>query len=137
MYLLINYNSCQGNCMSVNNFGPIAIYDPYKSDDTLCKNNTGVKKSQPSKVELYLIVNALNRWVTTRSDIRIWPRLSVLNINTILDMLYVASSCFESLAGVINLLSAIISCYKFMKLRRLIKEHNTHKYLSFCLLFCQ
>ena len=35
--------------MSVNNFGPIAMYDPYKSDDTLCKNTIGVKSRSQVK----------------------------------------------------------------------------------------
>ena len=43
---------------SCNDSGPIAMHEPYKSNDILCKNTFGVKKVQPSKVELYLEVNA-------------------------------------------------------------------------------
>ena len=34
------------------------MHEPYKSDDISCKNTFGVKKVQPSKVELYLEVSA-------------------------------------------------------------------------------
>ena len=30
--------------MRINNSGPIAIHEPYKSDDILCNNTFGVKK---------------------------------------------------------------------------------------------
>ena len=34
------------------------MHKPYKSDDISCKNTFSVKKAQPSKVELYLEMNA-------------------------------------------------------------------------------
>ena len=57
MYLLIKF--CWGSC---NDSGPIAMHEPYKSNDILCKNTFGIKKVQPSKVELYLEVNAWTDW---------------------------------------------------------------------------
>ena len=75
-----------------------------------CKNTFGVKKPWPSKVESYLEVNTyISRLTTTKFDIRIWPRLSILNTST---TLVVASYCLRSYIGPANLLSAI-SCYKF------------------------
>ena len=60
MYILINF--CWGSCMWVNSSGPIAMHEPYKSDDILCKNTCDLKKVQPSKVESYLEVNAWTDW---------------------------------------------------------------------------
>ena len=40
--------------MWVNNSGLIAMHEPYKSNNILCKNTFGVKKVWPSKVESYL-----------------------------------------------------------------------------------
>ena len=42
MYLLINFY--QGSSVWVNNTGPIAMYESYKSDDISCKNIFGVYK---------------------------------------------------------------------------------------------
>ena len=42
MYLLINFY--QGSSMWVNNAGPIAMYESYKSDDISCKNTFSVYK---------------------------------------------------------------------------------------------
>ena len=60
MYLLINF--CQGSYMWVNNSGSMAMHEPYKIDDILCKNTFGAKKVQPSKVESYLEVDAWTDW---------------------------------------------------------------------------
>ena len=54
----------------------------------------------------------MRRLVTTRSDIRMRPRLSILSTSTTLNTLAIASYCLQSLIGPANLLSAI-SCYKF------------------------
>ena len=62
MYFLTNCNFCQGNYIWVNHSGPIAMHEPYKSDDILCKNTFGVNKVQPSKVDSYLEVNAWTDW---------------------------------------------------------------------------
>ena len=56
----------------------------------------------------------MNRFATTRSDILIQPRLSILNYTRYI----IASYCFQSLIGLANLLSAI-SCYKFYILKYL------------------
>ena len=42
----------------------------------------------------------MSRLVTTRSDIRMWPRLSLLNANT---GHIIASYCLQSLIGLANL----------------------------------
>ena len=46
------------------------------------QNTFSVKKMRPStcKVESYLEVNAFKRSVTTSSDIRVRPRITVVNI---------------------------------------------------------
>ena len=44
--------------MSVNNSGPIAMHEPYKSIDISCKTALVYKKVRTSKVESYLEVNA-------------------------------------------------------------------------------
>ena len=54
----------------------------------------------------------MSRLATTRSDIGMRPRLSILNTSTTLNTLAIASYCLQSLIGPVNLLSAI-SCYKF------------------------
>ena len=54
----------------------------------------------------------MSRLVTTRSDIRMRPRLSILNTNTTLNTLLLRIYCLQSLIGPASLLSAI-SCYKF------------------------
>ena len=48
--------------MLVNNSGPIAMHEPYKSDDISCKNTFSIKKMWPSKLESYLEMNALADW---------------------------------------------------------------------------
>ena len=48
--------------MWVNNSGPVAMDEPYKTNDISCKNTFGVKKVQSSKVESYLVVNAWTDW---------------------------------------------------------------------------
>ena len=60
MYLLINFY--RSSYMWVNNSGPIAENEPYKSDDIACKNTISVKKVWLSKVESYLEVNARIDW---------------------------------------------------------------------------
>ena len=53
-----------------------------------CKNTFNVKKVQPSKVESYLEVNTyISRLVTTRFDIRMQPRLNILNTSITLNTL--------------------------------------------------
>ena len=50
------------------------------------KNTFGVKEAQPSKVESCIPGSEyMSRLVITRSDIRIWPRLSMRNTNTTLN----------------------------------------------------
>ena len=39
------------------NSGPIAMHEPYKSNDISYKNTFGIKKVQPNIVESYLEVN--------------------------------------------------------------------------------
>ena len=48
--------------MWISNYGPIAMHEPYKSDDISCRITFWVKKAQPSKVESYLKVNAWTDW---------------------------------------------------------------------------
>ena len=51
------------------------MHEPYKSDDSSCKNAFGVEKVlRPSKVERS---ECMNRLVTTRSYITILPRLTL------------------------------------------------------------
>ena len=57
MYLLITRV-----VIGVNNFGPMAMHEPYKSDDILCKNTFSVKKVWQSKVEPCLEVKAWTYW---------------------------------------------------------------------------
>ena len=74
-----------------------------------CKNTFVVKKVLPSKVRRIIPGSEyMNRMVTTISDIRMRPRLSILNTA----LRIIASYCLQSLIGPANLLSAI-SCYKF------------------------
>ena len=54
-HLLINF--CQGSYI-INKSGPIAMHEPYKSNDISCNNTFSVKKVQPSEVESYEEVNA-------------------------------------------------------------------------------
>ena len=54
----------------------------------------------------------MSKLMTTRSDIGMRPRLSILNTSTTLKTLAIASYCLQSLIGPANLLSAI-SCYEF------------------------
>ena len=44
------------------NSGPIAMYEPRKSNDISCKNTFGVKIVSSSKVESYLEVNTWTDW---------------------------------------------------------------------------
>ena len=60
--VLLVEESALTDCLSANNSVPIAIHEPYKSDDISRKNTFNVKKVQPSKVELHLEVNALTDW---------------------------------------------------------------------------
>ena len=54
----------------------------------LSKNTFGIKKARPSKVESYLEMNRyMSRLATTRSDIRMQPRPSILNTSTTLNTL--------------------------------------------------
>ena len=59
---LTDVNFYSGSYTWVNNSGSIAMHEPYKSDDILCKNTVNVKKVQPSKIESYLEVNAWTDW---------------------------------------------------------------------------
>ena len=68
---------------------------------------------QPSKIELYLEVNARSDW-QQQDLISEYNHKDLHNehINTTYTRHIVASYCFQSLIGLANLLSAI-SCYKF------------------------
>ena len=50
--------------------GPIAMHEPYRSDDISCKNTFSVKKLKVESPGS----ECMNRLVTTTSDIRIRPR---------------------------------------------------------------
>ena len=57
------------------------MHESYKNDESSCRNTFGVKKVQPSKVARIIPGSeCMNRLMTSRSDIRIQPRLSILNI---------------------------------------------------------
>ena len=56
------------------------MHEPYKNNDISCKNTFGVEKVWSNKVESYIPGSeCTNRLATTRSDIKIQPRLSLLN----------------------------------------------------------
>ena len=56
-------------------------YEPYKNIDISCKDTFGIKNMWPSKVEYISGSEYMSRLTTTRSDIRMRPRLSILNAN--------------------------------------------------------
>ena len=60
MYVVINL--CRGSYTWVNNSGPIAVHEPYNSNDMSCKNTFSVIKLWPSKVELQVEMNAWTEW---------------------------------------------------------------------------
>ena len=95
----------------VNISGPITIYEPYKWGDISCKNTFGVKmtiKTWPSKSRIIPGKRCTNRLATTRSDIRMWQRLSILNTYCKYCTGHIlAINCFHSFIRLTNLVSAI------------------------------
>ena len=64
--------------MWVNNSGPIAMHEPYKSDDISCKNSFGIEKGAAKWSRIIPGSECMKRLATTISYITILPRLMVV-----------------------------------------------------------
>ena len=65
--------------MLANNSGLIAMHEPHKSDDISCKNTFSVLEGVAKYSRIIPGSECLNKLAIARSDIRIRPRLSILN----------------------------------------------------------
>ena len=76
--LLWNYEFIFYENLKSDLFMKILYYENLEPYGISCKNTFGAIKMWPNKIESYLEVNVcMKRLVTARSDIRMWPRLSI------------------------------------------------------------
>ena len=60
----------------------------------------------------------MSRLVTTRFDIRMWPRLSILNISTTLEILQLAIVCKVKLDQLICFQPYYVTNFMFQKINK-------------------